>query len=94
MTGMKLTVTSRIGAINFKGTTMRNTINEVKTEETWAINAIEAAAHNRSIEFRYKFHAALESNEHYDPHIDTAKGECICGEIDCPDEYSHWTSGY
>lgn len=77
---------------------MRNTKSMIaslnSSDETWAINEIEAAAHNRSMEFRYKFHAALESNEHYDPHIDTAKGECICGEIDCPDEYSHWTSGY
>jgi len=21
-------------------------------------------------------------------------GACICGEVDCPDAYSHWTSGY
>tara|TARA_B100000902_G_scaffold211230_1_gene200851 strand:- start:471 stop:653 length:183 start_codon:yes stop_codon:yes gene_type:complete len=21
-------------------------------------------------------------------------GQCICGEFDCKDEYSHWTSGF
>ena len=78
MSGMNLTVTSRIGAM---------IINLMPHHEILA-----ATSGGR---YTAKEVAELESNAHYDPHIDALeKGECICGEIDCPDEYSHWTSGY
>lgn len=35
-------------------------------------------------------------NQYDDPNedVDTANGQCCCGEYNCKDEYVHWTSGY
>ena len=38
----------------------------------------------------------FNEEEFTDPNedIDTANGQCVCGEYNCNDEYVHWTSGY
>lgn len=35
-----------------------------------------------------------QEHDFTDPNADLEEGQCICGEFNCKDEYSHWTSGF